>query len=457
MKRTLIKSGWLLTMDDTIPEIRNGELLMVGDKIAAIGQSLDAEADEVIDARDMIVMPGLINAHIHTWQTGLRGIGAEWPSGAYHRHVHGNMATFYSAEDTYLGNLIGALNQIDNGVTTIFDWCHILRDIDMAERAVDGLEESGIRAVFGHGTAKPPAKPGEPHHSEIVHPRDRVEALRRGRFSADDRRVTLAMAVLGPEISTAEVCLADYALARELGLLSTCHVSYPSGKRIQENGWPLLAERGLLGPDHNICHGNALSDDDLNFILDHGVTVTPTVMLELQAKAEPPLTVRIRGRGALPSLGIDTEPLCSGDMFNEMRAAWMHARNFMLVTAKQAGATQTPEMPVKAREVLKWATMGGARAMQLDNRIGSLTPGKRADLIFVTMDDLDIYPVYDPAVTVVGYASGANVDSVFIDGKAVKRHGKLLFSADILRQRKDALVRSVARVMHDAGVQLPLC
>lgn len=454
MKRTLIKGGWLLTMDDALPDIKDGELLMVGDRIAAVGQNLGAEADEVIDATGMIVMPGLVNAHMHTWQAGLRGVGAEWPSGAYHLHVHGNMAMYYNPQDTYLGNLVGALNQIDNGVTTLFDWCHVLRDIDMAERAVDALEESGIRAVFGHGTAKPPAKPGERHHSEIPHPRDRVEALRRGRFSADDRRVNLALAILGPEISTAEVCLADYALAREFDLLSTCHVSYPSGKRVQENGWPLLAEKGLLGPDHNICHGNALSDDDLHFILDQGVTVTPTVMLELQAKAEPPLTVRMRDRGALPSLGIDTEPLCSGDMFNELRVAWMHYRNFDLVETSRA--KQPPRPPIKAREVLKWATIGGARAMRLEDKIGSLTPGKKADVILVETDDLDLFPVYDPAVSVVGYASGANVDSVFIDGQAMKRGGKLTFPAQVLGQRKQELVQSVSRLMAEAGVRLPL-
>ncbi|MGO4841454.1 amidohydrolase family protein, partial [Rhizobiaceae sp. 2RAB30] len=125
-----------------------------------------------------------------------------------------------------------------------------------------------------------------------------------------------------------------------------------------------------------------LSDADLHFILDHGVTVTPTVMLELQAKAEPPLTVRIRDRGALPSLGIDTEPLCSGDMFNEMRAAWMHYRNFSIIGLAQAGQP-LGEVAVKAREILKWATIGGAKAMLIDDQIGSLTPGKKADLIFV--------------------------------------------------------------------------
>lgn len=455
MKRTLFRNGWLVTMDETIGDIENGDVLIEGDRIAAVGRALRAEADEVVDASGMIVMPGLVNAHMHTWQAGLRGIGAQWPAGAYHRHVHGNMATRYTAEDTYLGNLVGALNQIDNGVTTLFDWCHVLRDLGMAERAIDALEESGIRAVFGHGTAKPLPKPGETHHSHVPHPRERVEALRKGRLASDDRLVTLALAILGPEISTAEVCLADYRLAREFGLVSTCHVSYPSGQRVQENGWPALAAAGLLGPDHNICHGNALSDADLAFILDHGVTLTPTVMLELQAKADPPLTVRARGRGAVLSLGIDTEPLCAGDMFAEMRAAWMHCRHYDNGARAARGEPAGP-IAVTARDVLGWATMGGARVMRLDHRIGSLTPGKKADLILVDTTDLDLFPVFDPVVTIVGYASGRDVDSVYIDGIARKRGGRLAFPRDVLNTRKEALVGSVQRVMSEAGLSLPI-
>ena len=455
MKRTLFRNGWVVTMDETIGDIENGDVLIEGDRIAAVGRALRAEADEVVDASGMIVMPGLVNAHMHTWQAGLRGIGAQWPAGAYHRHVHGNMATRYTAEDTYLGNLVGALNQIDNGVTTLFDWCHILRDLGMAERAIDALEESGIRAVFGHGTAKPLPKPGETHHSHVPHPRERVEALRKGRLASDDRLVTLALAILGPEISTAEVCLADYRLAREFGLVSTCHVSYPSGQRVQENGWPALAAAGLLGPDHNICHGNALSDADLAFILDHGVTLTPTVMLELQAKADPPLTVRARGRGAVLSLGIDTEPLCAGDMFAEMRAAWMHCRHYDNGARAARGEPAGP-IAVTARDVLGWATMGGARVMRLDHRIGSLTPGKKADLILVDTTDLDLFPVFDPVVTIVGYASGRDVDSVYIDGIARKRGGRLAFPRDVLNTRKEALVGSVQRVMSEAGLSLPI-
>ena len=155
MKRTLIKCGWLVTLDPKIGEIKGGELLYRGNTIEAAGRNLGAAADEVIDASDKIVMPGLVNAHMHTWETALRGIGAEWLSADYFKHVHSNLATRYQPEDNYLANLMGALAQIDAGVTTLVDWCHNITSLEMAERAVDGLADSGIRAVFAHGTAKP--------------------------------------------------------------------------------------------------------------------------------------------------------------------------------------------------------------------------------------------------------------------------------------------------------------
>ena len=161
VKRLLIDCGWIVSVDPAIGDLKDAKILIVDDKIVEIGVNIEVEADESIDASDLIVMPGLINAHLHTWQTGTKSIGSEWISPDYHKNMHSNMATRFTAEDTYLGNVMGALNQIDNGTTTILDWCHNLRDLEMAERAIDGLEESGIRAVFGHGTAKPPAGEGE--------------------------------------------------------------------------------------------------------------------------------------------------------------------------------------------------------------------------------------------------------------------------------------------------------
>src|SRR5438105_1070151 len=155
MKRVLIKCGWLVTLDPRIGEMKGGELLYNGNTIEAAGKNLGATADAVIDASDKIVMPGLVNAHMHTWETALRGIGAEWMSADYFKHVHSNLATRYRPEDNYIANLMGALAQIDAGVTTLVDWCHNITTIEHAERAVDGLLDSGIRAVFAHGTAKP--------------------------------------------------------------------------------------------------------------------------------------------------------------------------------------------------------------------------------------------------------------------------------------------------------------
>ncbi|MBV9238199.1 MAG: amidohydrolase family protein, partial [Xanthobacteraceae bacterium] len=137
MKRTLVQCGWLVTLDDAIGDFHGAELLFTGDRIEAVGKSLNATADEVIDARDKIVMPGFVNAHMHTWETALRGIAAEWMSASYMKHIHGNLATHYKPEDNYLGNLIGALDQIDSGTTTLVDWCHNITTLEHAERAID--------------------------------------------------------------------------------------------------------------------------------------------------------------------------------------------------------------------------------------------------------------------------------------------------------------------------------
>ena len=162
-------------------------------------------------------MPGLVNAHMHTWETALRGIGCEWLSADYFKNVHGNLATRYNAEDNYVANLIGALAQIDAGVTTLVDWCHNITSLDMAERAIDGLADSGIRAVFAHGTAKPLGQTEGTPFTQIPHPRDRVEHLRKGRLASDDGLITLAMAILGPDWGSWDVLEHDIRMAREFG------------------------------------------------------------------------------------------------------------------------------------------------------------------------------------------------------------------------------------------------
>lgn len=450
MPRLLIECGSLVSMDPAVGDHREARILVENGRIIAAGRGIVADADEVIDARAMIVMPGLVNAHLHTWQTGLRAIGSEWLGPDYHRTIHANLATLYGPEDNYLGNLVGALAQIDGGVTTILDWCHNLTSLDHAERSVDGLEESGIRAVFAHGTAKPPKKPGELPYTHVPHPRDRIEALRRGRFTSDDRLVTLAMAILGPHWGTLDVARADLSLAREFGLLSTSHATRKTADQIAPRGYLPLVREGLIGPDHNLVHGNYIEDDELRALVEAGASVTATVMVELHGHAADPVTLRVRAFGGVPSIGVDVEPIVTGEMFREMQAALLHARWASLRDSAAAGNPPFQTIPVKSREALAWATIGNARAIGLEGRIGSITPGKRADIVMLRADDLNLFPVHDPLLSIVEQAGAGNVDTVLIDGLVVKRAGRLTFDAATLARRKQALLASVTRIM-DAG------
>ncbi|MDR7094924.1 amidohydrolase family protein, partial [Hydrogenophaga laconesensis] len=166
MNRKLIKNANILSMDLAVGDFDDADILIEDDRIVAVGPNLQADGAEIIDGKGRIVIPGLVNAHIHTWEFQLRGIGSDWVGFRdYVANMHGNLATRYQDEDVYIGNLVGSLNQLRNGTTTIVDWCHITRDASMTDAAIDGLEESGIRAVFARGTVKPPERPGEvPYH-----------------------------------------------------------------------------------------------------------------------------------------------------------------------------------------------------------------------------------------------------------------------------------------------------
>jgi len=449
VERTLIRCGWLVSMDPRIGDLREADVLIERDRIAAVGRGLAVRDAATIDALDKIVMPGLVDAHIHVWQSGLRGIGGEWMGADYHRIVHGNLATRYTPEDNYLGNLIGALAQLDNGVTTVLDWCHNLTSLEHAERAVDGLEEAGIRAVFGHGTAKPPTPPGATPYTHVPHPRDRATALRTRRLAKDDARVTLALAILGPHWSTWDVVAQDIRLARELGLLSTSHATKRRADCVTPDGYARLAAEGLLGPDHNIVHGNYIADEELKAIVDSGASVTSTVLVELHGFAADPLAGRVRALGARPSLGVDVETIVTGEMFREMQAALLHLRAVAHRDVEREGPQSSPTIPVRSREALEWATLGGARALGLEDRIGSLTPGKKADVVMLRATDLNLFPVHDAVLSVVEQAHGGNVDTVLVDGVFRKRDGRLCVAADVLRRRQAELVESAARILRE--------
>ncbi len=450
MATKLIKCGWVVSMDPAVGDLKDAEILIDGGRIVAIGQSLGADADEVIDAPAMIAMPGLVNAHMHTWQTGLRAIGCEWAHGEYFKYLHGGMATRYGPEDNYLGNLIGALNQIDGGCTTLNDYCHNITSTEQAERSIDALEDAGIRAVFTMGAGKlPPEREKIEPFEKRINPRERVTHIRK-RLADDGALVTMALGVAGPHWAEMEPTRINLRLAREMGLRSSTHATKRPELAVDPRGYYPLIEEGLVGADHSVVHGNYLSDDELKRLFDVGVTFCATVQTELRGYAGDPLVGRVKALGGTPSLGVDVEPRVSGEMFREMQIALLYA---LSVCQRENARDKKPAfsvVPIRSREALAWATIGGAEALGLADRIGTLTPGKKADIVLLDGSDLNLFPVHDPVLSIVEQANQGNVHTVLIDGVVRKKGGRLVFPEAVRRQRMAELATSVERIMGEA-------
>lgn len=444
MTRLIVRNATILTMDDDTPDMARGDILVEDGRISAIGTDLPADAAEVVDAKGMIAMPGFVNAHIHTWQTGLRGVAADWLLGDYLRAMHAGLATHFTAADVGIANHVGALHQMHAGTTTIADWCHNNPTPAHTDAAIDGLLASGIRAVFLHGSPKPDPKPGQPHFSEVPMPRAEVERLLRGALSDRDGLVTLGLAVLGPMLSVEAVTDADLRLAQELGLLASMHVS---GPLMQPEGFMRLSQQGLLGPHVNIVHGNTMADRDLGLLVDAGASFSPTVEIELQMGFGTPLTNRVTALGGRIAIGTDVESGMAGDMFAVIRFTLQSARHEATLQARRDTGKPPAEMGFSTRQALKWATIDAARALGIGDKVGSLAVGKQADIILIDAGAINMRPVHDPVASVVFHAGPQNVDSVFVAGRAMKRGGRLV--AGDLPALLDQLADSGTRIMHD--------
>jgi 5-methylthioadenosine/S-adenosylhomocysteine deaminase len=442
MHRTLIHGASILSQDGSVGDLAEGDILIEDDRIAAIAPRIESPDAAVIEAAGMIAMPGLVNTHIHTWQTGLRGIAADWTLGQYLRAMHAGLATYFTPEDIAIANEVGALHQLHAGTTTLTDWCHNNPTPAHTDAAVSGLMASGIRARFLHGSPKPDPKPGQPHFSEIPMPRSEVERL--ATVLHPDDLVSLGLAILGPQMSVMRVTETDFRLARELGLMASMHVS---GTLMTPDAFEQLERQGLLGPHVNIVHGNALSDGHLDLLTGAGVTFSLTPEVELQMGFGTPLTRRVRQRGGLLALGTDIESGMAGDMFSSIRFALQSARHDITLQVRAETGAPPPTMDISTREALRWATLDGARLLGLQDKIGSLTPGKQADIILIDARGINLRPVHDPAASVLFHAGPRDVDTVLVAGRVRKRGGTLLV-AD-LDAKLDRLAESGARIMSD--------
>ena len=442
MTRKIIRGATIVSMDAKVGDLF-GDILIEDDRIAAIGAKLEAPGAVVIDAAGMIAIPGLVNAHMHTWQTGLRGVAGNWTVLEYFKNMHAGLATLFTPEDIYIANLVGALNQINCGTTTLADWCHNNPTPAHTDRGIDGIAESGIRATFFHGSPKPDPKPGQKPFWEVPHPRSEVERLLKTRFAGKDGLMSLGLAILGPHYSTYDVAVDDFKLAREFGLIASMHCAGAAAR--VPDGWDRLAGDGLLGDNNNIVHGNDLTDAQLQFMLDKGVTFSLTPETEMFQGHGFAITGRLRKLGAQPSLGVDLESCVGGDMFTVARMAMASQRAFDNAESKATQNKLPDTSTITAREALAWITIEGAKMLKQESRIGSLTPGKQADVVLIRASDLNMQPMHDPVTAVVTQTSLANIDTVLVAGEVKKSGGKLLFKN--LDARTAALVASGHRIM----------
>jgi len=441
---TLIKGAIVLTMDEAVGDFLAGDVLVEGSTISRVAESVPVpEGATVVDGQGKIVIPGLVNCHMHTWQTGLRGLTSNWTLFEYFRWVHAGLATAFTPDDIHIATLAGALGQINAGATTLGDWCHNNPTPGHADAAVSGLFESGIRAVFLHGSPKPDPKPGQPHFSEIPHPRSEIERLLRGPMAREDSLVTLAMAILGPHYSVFDVALADFRLAHEHGLTVSMHSG--GGAPKSPGGWEALDAQGLIGPRTNVIHGNDLTDGQLARFASKGMTFTVAPENEMTQGHGWPITGRVLAAGGRPSFGVDIESLVSADMFTVARMALGCQRALDNAQARQAGLGIPETSAVTTKQALGWITMEGARALGLESRVGSLTPGKQADLVMLDAAAWNMWPVHDPYSTVVMQANIGNVSDVMIAGEFKKRSGRLLWPDP--GRVKDELAASGRRIV----------
>ena len=421
MARTVIRGATVLTMDAQ-GDLPQADILVTDDRITEIAPSLHVDDAEVVDAAGCIVIPGLVNAHMHTWQTALRGVAANWTLLEYFRNMHAGLATVFQPQDLHIATLMGSLNQLNCGTTTLADWCHNNRTPEHNDAAIQGLLESGIRAAFFHGTPKPDPNPGEQPFWEVPHPRAEIERLlnrHRGH-----PLLSIQAAVLGPHYSTLDVALADFRMARELDLIASMHQG--GGAARTPDGWEKLEAAGLLGDNINIVHGHALGDEQLKRFCDLGMSFSAAAESEMSQGHGHPITGRLRRFGRAPSLGVDLESVMSGDMLSQARIALGIQRSLDNVACRETHGTIPSTSTITTREALSWVTIEGARMLKQEHRIGSLAPGKQADLVVIRASDLNMQPVHDPVSTVVMQTSLANIDSVMVAGQWKKREGRLV-------------------------------
>lgn len=411
----VFRDATVLTMD-AAGVLEHADVLVTGTTITAVGPRLQVPDGTVeIDAAGGIVMPGMIDTHRHMWQTALRGLGADWTLTQYFVFYYLTWGKIFRPQDIAAGNLLSGVEAVDAGVTTTVDWSHGLQTVEHGEAAADALAASPGRSVLAYGNLL--GAPWEWTNSADF----RAFARRRIDASSDMLGFQLAFDVTGDPAFPER---AAFEAARELGLRVTTHAGVWGATN--DESIRLMWEGGFMTPDVTYVHASTLSEDSYQRIAASGAYASVSAESEQSAGQGYPSTWALRRHGIGISLSMDTSVWWSADLFSAMRATLSADRSREHLEAHTRGETVTHNA-LRAEQVVQWATMGGARALGLADRIGSITPGKQADLVLILNDASPaMFPLLHPYGSVVYQAQRADVHTVLVNGRVVKHAGALV-------------------------------
>jgi cytosine/adenosine deaminase-related metal-dependent hydrolase len=438
-------------MDPDVGELPRGDLLVEDGVIAAVAPSLGDVDAEVIDASGHVVAPGLIDTHRHTWQTQLRALCTDWTLTDYLFGIRFSASPAYTADDVHLGNLLGAVDALESGVTTVLDFSHCNNTPQHSDAAVTGLFDAGIRAVFGYGffESSPMAPPHFTDHGARLADFARIADTY---FPSRDALVTLGVALTEVGVIPLSATAAEVRAARERGAVQVTHTGCVWAL---PNGIAELDAAGLLGPDQVHVHCNTLTEPEWQALARAGAKISISVETELNMGMGRPAFAACERHGLAPTLSCDILSLNSGDLFSQLRQG-LGFKRWADTEAVNLSGADPDRVSTTALQALQWSTVNAAEAIGLGDRIGSLTPGKQADVIVVGGPGTSQHPIVDAAGTLVFQTSTADVRTVLVAGRVVKRDGAMT-GVDLpgLLERADASAEQVLGRVRAAVPMLP--
>lgn len=430
----LIRGGYVFTLDNDVADLPVGDVHVRDGSIVAIAPTVVAPEAEIIDAAGMIVMPGFIDTHWHMWHAVQRNVLTDGRSYFQAKYA---LSAHYEPEDFYNSNRLALAEAIHAGFTTIHNFAHNVRTPRHADAELRAWAELGMRGRYSHGWI-------DGMSNDEAMPADELERIRDewiGPHSPTRGLLELGRAVRGPMYTDYDIYAREIRAAREMGLPVTMHAGITPGRTISAVE---LERHSLLDHETMLVHFLHANADDRRAMVDTGTSLSSSIRSELRDASSGGFRsqlFRMRAAGVNTCLSaVDGNMYGPSSMFDAMATLWS-------IGVPWEGTDSEGMKPVTHRDCLDMAIPNGAKALGMSENVGSLTPGKRADLITVRATDLNVAPLAEVATALVTSARVANVDTVMMDGHIRKRAGELIDidSDDIVERAAQSLRRVLSR------------